>query len=59
MADRAARPPLTIRRLYRLIGTETVAGQKRYVWEGPRLAGDSRAEQITCGVDWFWERGRS
>lgn len=49
--------PLVIRTKYRFIGRETVMGQDRYIWESVhRLPGDSRVEQIVCGVDWFWAR---
>jgi hypothetical protein len=27
---------------------------KTYYWYSERIPGDSRVEQIKCGVDWFW-----
>ncbi len=26
----------------------------RYYWTGPHLPGDSRAEVVSCNVEWFW-----
>lgn len=31
-------------------------GGDRYYWEGPRI--DSRVEQVSCNVDWFWNAQR-
>lgn len=41
---------------YRFVGTyvSLTTGRRRYVWQGPRLAGDSRVEQIECDAEWFW-----
>lgn len=25
-----------------------------YIWQRPMYGNDSRVEQITCRVDWFW-----
>lgn len=33
---------------YRFVGS----GGGRYYWEGPRI--DSRVEQVSCPVEWFW-----
>lgn len=56
MGDRG---PLTIRRSYKFIGRETVLGQDRYIWQSKqRLPNDSRVEQLTCGVEWFWNSVR-
>jgi hypothetical protein len=27
---------------------------KTYYWYGSLMAGDSRVEEIQCGVEWFW-----
>ena len=27
----------------------------RYIWQRS-MPGDSRVEQITCGVEWFWSK---
>jgi hypothetical protein len=36
---------------YRFIGRSG----NRYIWQSvQRIPGDSRVEEITCNVDWFW-----
>lgn len=33
---------------------------KQYVWQSTtRLPGDSRVEEIRCGVEWFWNQSSS
>lgn len=38
---------------YRLVGTSTVNGRKRYIWQAT-VRGDSRVEQVQCDAQWFW-----
>jgi hypothetical protein len=46
--DAALYAPRPVRRKYKFVGREG----ERYVWHGPRV--DSRVEELTCGVAWFW-----
>lgn len=41
------------RRRYRFVERRPHPNGDRYAWQRP-VPGDSRAEEITCRVDWFW-----
>lgn len=48
---------MSTRTRYKFVGRS--ADGKKYYWESvQRMPGDSRVEQIICGVAWFWAGGR-
>jgi hypothetical protein len=39
---------------FRFVGRRPGVRGDRYIWERPMYGNDSRVEQISCSVDWFW-----
>lgn len=45
------------RPVYRFVRRYTAwpSGREMYFWEA-RVPGDSRVDQVSCPVDWFWSK---